>query len=100
MANDVTGGRNDVSGAGAILASRHDLSHLRMLSIMCVCYAATTKAYDELRKLGKSEGNAYDAAVRIYRHHHPEQPRIEAYRVVADWLDLHETAPQPQTSGT
>ena len=57
---------------------------------MCLCRAATTKAYDELRKLGESDGDAYDAAVRIYRHHHPEQPRIEAYQVVADWLEHHE----------
>lgn len=58
---------------------------------MCLCRTATTKAYDELRKLGESDGDAYDAAVRVYRHHHPEHPRIEAYQIVADWLEQHET---------
>lgn len=57
---------------------------------MCLCRIATTKAYDELRKLGENEGDAYDAAVRIYRHHHPEHPRIQAYETVADWLEHHE----------
>ena len=56
----------------------------------CICRNAATKAYDELRKRGESDGDAYDAAVRIYRHHHPESARIEAYQVVADWLEYDE----------
>lgn len=59
---------------------------------MCLCRNATTKAYSELRKLGETENDAYDAAVRVYRHHHPEHPRIQAYEIVADWLDHHEAA--------
>lgn len=59
---------------------------------MCKCRNATTKAYSELRKRGETENDAYDAAVRVYRHHHPEHPRVHAYEVVADWLDHHEAA--------
>lgn len=57
----------------------------------CQCYTAATRAYAELRRLGQSEADAYNAAVRVFRHHHPETPRIEAYQQVADWLEESDT---------
>jgi hypothetical protein len=48
------------------------------------------RTYRELRELGDTEGNAYAAAVRVFRHYHPETPRIDALQQVADWLDSHE----------
>ena len=44
-------------------------------------------AYRKLTKFGVRDDRAYEVSVRIYRHHHPEQPRLNAFQVVADWLD-------------
>lgn len=56
----------------------------------CQCHAATVRAYRELRSLGRSEADAYAAAVRIFRHYHPKTSRLEAFQEVADWLDHDE----------
>lgn len=58
----------------------------------CQCYAATVRAYAELRRLGQSESVAYAAAVQVFRHHHPKAPRVEAYQEVADWLEHDEAS--------
>ncbi len=56
----------------------------------CQCQAATLRAHRELRKAGEDEGRAYEVAVRIFRHYHPDSARLDAYQTVADWLDLDE----------
>ena len=65
----------------------------------CQCRAATLKAYRELAKSTQREDRAYDAAVRVFRHYHPESQRIDAYQTVADWLDQSEAGadPMPQS---
>ena len=60
----------------------------------CQCRNATLRAYREMRQLGQREDRAYDAAVKVFRHYHPEKERVEAYQVVADWLDTDESGPQ------
>lgn len=54
------------------------------------CRKAALRTYQELTGLGHREDHAYDTAVQVFRLHHPERPRIEAYRIVADWLDQQE----------
>ena len=40
-----------------------------------------------LRDSGEREDRAFEAAVRVFRHYHPGCPSVEAYGVVADWLE-------------
>ena len=58
----------------------------------CQCYDATIRAYRELRTLGQNESQAYTAAVRVFRHYHPEKPKLDAFQEVADWLDRDDEA--------
>ncbi len=51
-----------------------------------LCRAATTRAYRELRRKGIVDMEAFDVAVRVFRHHHPETEQREARHAVADWL--------------
>lgn len=50
------------------------------------CQSAAMRAYGELRGHGVRDRDAFNAAVRVFRHHHPETPFHEANYVVADWL--------------
>ena len=59
------------------------------------CRVAVLRTYRELTDLSQSEVSAYEAAVRVFRYHHPERPRIQAYQFVADWLDQQESDPDP-----
>ena len=61
----------------------------------CQCRDAALRAYRELMDSGKREDHAYDAAVQVFRYFHPERPRVEAYQVVADWLDRKEIGCDP-----
>ncbi len=61
----------------------------------CQCQKAVTNTYVELRKANHDEARAFDAAVRVYRHYHPEQRRLDAFQTVADWLDQTETQSTP-----
>lgn len=56
----------------------------------CQCHDATIRAYQMLKDTGQREGHAYEAAVRVFRHYHPDRPSIDAYEIVADWLDTWE----------
>ena len=58
----------------------------------CQCYDATLRAYRELRALGENESHAYTAAVQVFRHYHPEKPKLDAFQEVADWLDQQDEA--------
>ena len=51
------------------------------------CRAAATRAYEELLNHGVRDQQAFGAAVRVFRRHHPEAPSREAHFIVADWLD-------------
>lgn len=61
----------------------------------CQCRDAALRTYRELTESGQREDRAYDAAVQVFRFYHPERPRIEAYQVVADWLDCYEIGADP-----
>ncbi len=50
------------------------------------CQSAAMRAYSELCRSGVWDRDAFNAAVRVFRHHHPETPSHEARYVVADWL--------------
>lgn len=51
-----------------------------------LCQAATTRAYRELRRKGVLDMEAFDVAVRVFRHHHPDTAPRDARFTVADWL--------------
>ncbi len=61
----------------------------------CQCCATTLRVYRALRKLGQREDHAYDAAVQVFWYFHPERPRVDAYQIVADWLDRYEAGTDP-----
>jgi hypothetical protein len=50
------------------------------------CKAATTRAYRELRQRGLPDRPAFEAAVMVYRCHHPETAGSEAIWIVCDWI--------------
>ena len=64
----------------------------------CQCYTAVTRAYANLREKGVSEEHAYTASVRVYRHHHPDQSKAQAFDMVADWLDSLESGTESPTA--
>lgn len=52
-----------------------------------ICKRAALRAYAELRTRGKTDPAAFDAAVAVYRHHHPETPKDESNFIVAGWIE-------------
>ena len=52
-----------------------------------ICKQAALRAYQELRDRGKTDPAAFNAAVAVYRHHHPETPRRESKHIVAGWIE-------------
>jgi hypothetical protein len=65
------------------------------------CKQASLRAYRELRATGKAELAAFDAAVAVYRFHHPETPRRDSNYIVADWIverDVHDLGFEVQGS--
>ena len=61
----------------------------------CQCQIAAIRAYRTLIESGQREDRAYEAAVRVFRHYHPDRPHVEAYQAVADWLDQRECGGDP-----
>ena len=53
----------------------------------CQCRDAVLRAYEKLTEAGQRDDRAYDAAVQVFRYYHPDRPKVQAYEVVADWLD-------------
>jgi hypothetical protein len=51
---------------------------------MC-CRDAVERAYDEMRASGAPDPHALDAALVIYRFHHPDIPMDEARTEVSRW---------------
>ena len=50
------------------------------------CRSAATRAYRELRQRGVPDRPAFEAAVVVYRCHHPESASGDAKWVVGDWI--------------
>ncbi|HYD98634.1 MAG TPA: hypothetical protein VEH84_04570 [Alphaproteobacteria bacterium] len=52
----------------------------------CRCRRAVTRAFRELRGCGQPDRTAYDAALAVFRWHHPEASVSEARETVAAWV--------------
>ncbi len=50
------------------------------------CKTAVLNAYQNLRETGLDDAGSFQAAVRVYRHHHPEIGPADANYRVADWI--------------
>ena len=50
------------------------------------CREAALRAYAGLRASGVVDPRAFEAAVTVYRHHHPESLPRQARHIVAEWL--------------
>ena len=50
------------------------------------CRQAAVRAYEELRDRGVIDHDAFDAAVRVFQHHHPAELPRKARFIVADWI--------------
>ena len=51
----------------------------------CKCYGAVMRAY-KCMKSDEPETVALEAAVRVYRHHHPEDSKHDARLTVQSWV--------------
>jgi hypothetical protein len=54
---------------------------------MCTCRIAVLRAYTGLVDGGRAELAARDAALRVFRWHHPTVDPRDGARIVAAWLD-------------
>ncbi len=54
------------------------------------CRDAAMRAYEALRAGGVLDPHAFEAAVTIFRHHHPDALPRQARYIVAEWI-----APDP-----
>lgn len=52
----------------------------------CTCRDAVQRCYDGLCRSGQPERHALEAAVTVYRFHHPECAETEAETIVSHWL--------------
>jgi hypothetical protein len=52
----------------------------------CLCRTAVARAYRGLTAAGVPDSKALDAAVRVYRYHHPEEPVDRARDLVETWV--------------
>ncbi|MBI1181624.1 MAG: hypothetical protein GC201_13815 [Alphaproteobacteria bacterium] len=50
------------------------------------CREAALRAYRSLRDSGVIDRHAFEAAVRVFRHHHPETYPLQARHIVAEWI--------------
>ena len=53
---------------------------------MSCCRPAVRRAYSELRQCGQPERYAFEAAVAVFRYHHPAARPRQAELVVAEWV--------------
>ena len=51
------------------------------------CRKVAVRAYHEMKRCGRRDDHAYEVAVHLVRHFHPEIRRLEAFEIVAEWLD-------------
>ena len=47
---------------------------------------AALRAYSALRASGVIDPRAFEAAVTVLRHHHPETQPLHARHILAEWL--------------
>lgn len=59
---------------------------LPQLFAECRCRKAVLSAYEGMLRSERSRQQAFEVAVRVYRYHHPEQPRPAAREIVSGWL--------------
>ena len=52
-----------------------------------ICRRAALRAYTGLRARGQGETAAFDAAVAVYRFHHPETPTLDSVDLVDGWIE-------------
>ncbi|MCB1783080.1 MAG: hypothetical protein KDI13_03725 [Alphaproteobacteria bacterium] len=52
----------------------------------CKCQGAVLRAYSGLIEAGQPECNALEAALIVYRHHHPEDSKADASLIVERWV--------------
>lgn len=65
------------------------------------CKKASLRAYQELRDRDRGDRAAFDAAVAVYRYHHPETPPRESDRIVSGWIEERDaTEPRFNVMGT
>lgn len=50
----------------------------------CKCHGAVMRAYHALND--EPQATAFDAALRIYRYHHPEDSKKDAKLTVERWI--------------
>lgn len=50
------------------------------------CRQATLRAYASLKASGVIDPHAFDAAVTVFRYHHPESQPLQARHIVAEWI--------------
>jgi hypothetical protein len=58
-------------------------------STFCKCRAAVHQTYAALTAYNNPENLALEAAIRVYRFHHPEAPRMSARLTVENWLNAN-----------
>ena len=58
------------------------------------CQAATLRAYREMKRFGRRDDHAYEVAVEVLQHFHPQLQRLEAFQLVDEWLEREEN-PSP-----
>ena len=51
-----------------------------------VCYRAVTETYRQLRARGMTDLASFNAAVSVFRHHHPDVAAERVPYMVADWI--------------
>ena len=52
----------------------------------CKCYPAVLRTYKSLLKSNCPESMARQAALRVYRYHHPEHAKDKAALTVESWI--------------
>lgn len=55
-------------------------------SCRCVCKNAVFNAYNGLVGAGQSHRHAMDAAMKVYRYHHPQDSAEAAEQIVERWI--------------
>jgi hypothetical protein len=59
---------------------------VEMCGESAACRQAATRAYQALRDSGVIDQHAFEAAVRVFRHHHPDTYPRQARHIVAEWI--------------
>lgn len=54
--------------------------------VRCKCKPAALKAYNGMLSSGAAEKEAFDAAYRIYRYHHPLDTKEDSHLTVERWI--------------